>query len=84
MSDISKPKYIQATYHQTIEFDLDELGIDWDKVEDHSIKYSELRIYYKDGTEKTFSSTHEYDIDWKWAGSEEVLDENWSEVDDER
>ena len=79
---MSKPKYIQANYSQTIEFDLDELGIDWDKVEDHSIKYSELNIYYKDGTEQTFSANKEYDIDWKWADSEAVLDESWSEVKD--
>ena len=81
---MSKPKYIQATYHQTIEFDLEELGIDWDKVEDYSIKYSELNIYYTDGTEKTFTATHEHDIDWKWAYSEAVLDENLEEVSYEK
>jgi len=77
---MSKPKYIQATYTQTIEFDLEELGIDWDKVDYYSIKHSELDIYYTDGTTKTFSSTIDYDIDWKWADSEKVLDENWCEV----
>ena len=77
----NKPKYIQATYHQTIEFDLEELGIDWDKVDSYSIKHSELDIYYTDGTTKTFSSTIDYDIDWKWADSEKVLDEGWCEVD---
>jgi|TARA_A100001515_G_scaffold77183_1_gene61261 hypothetical protein len=77
---MSKPKYIQATYTQTIEFDLEELGIDWDKVDYYSIKHSELDIYYTDGTMKTFSSTIDYDIDWKWADSEKVLDENWCEV----
>mgnify|MGYP001391198391 CR=1 FL=1 len=81
---MSKPKYIQATYHQTIEFDLEELGIDWDKVEDYSIKYSELNIYYTDGTEKTFTATKDYEVDWKWADSEVVLDENCNEVNDEK
>ena len=80
---MSKPKYIQATYHQTIEFDLEELGIDLDKVEHYQIKYSELDIDYKDGTQQTFSSTTDYEIDWKWANSEAVLDEYFSEVDDE-
>tara|TARA_R100001129_G_scaffold148065_1_gene109599 strand:+ start:1142 stop:1381 length:240 start_codon:yes stop_codon:yes gene_type:complete len=79
---MSKPKYIQATYHQTIEFDLDELGIDWDKVKDYRIKHSELDIDYIDGTEKTFSSTTDYEIDWKRADSEEVLDEYYSEVEE--
>jgi hypothetical protein len=80
---MSKPKYIQATYHETIEFDLEELGIDWDKVDDYFIKYSKLNIFYKDGTAQTFSSTKDYEIDWKRADSEEVLDENWNEVNDE-
>ena len=81
---MSKPKYIQATYHQTIEFDLEELGIDWDKVKEHFIKYSELTVRYIDGTEKTFSSTTDYEIDWKRADSEEVLDEYWCEVSHEK
>ena len=81
---MSKPKYIQATYHQTIEFDLEELGIDWDKVDDYSIKYSELNIFNKDGTAQTFSSTIDYDIDYKWAYSEAVLDEYYSEVSHEK
>ena len=81
---MSKPTYIQANYTQTIEFDLEELGIDWDKVEEYFIKYSELTVQYIDGTERTFSSTHEYDIDWKWADSETVLDENLEEVSCEK
>ena len=81
---MSKPKYIQATYHQTIEFDLEELGIDWDKVEDYSIKYSEWNLYYPVGPEKTFTATKDYEVDWKWADSEVVLDENCNEVNDEK
>ena len=80
---MSKPKYIQATYHKTIEFDLEELGIDWNKVDYYSIKHSELDIYYTDGTTQTFSSTTDYETDWKWADSEAVLDEYYSEVDNE-
>ena len=80
---MSKPKYIQANYTRTLEFNLEELGIDWDKVEDYSIKYSKLNIFYKDETAQTFSSTTDYEIDWKRADSEVVLDEYWSEVDDE-
>ena len=80
---MSKPKYIQATYQEMIEFDLEELGINWDKVEDYSIKYSELNIYYTDGTTQTFSSTFDHETDYKWAYSEAVLDEYYSEVDDE-
>jgi hypothetical protein len=77
---MSKAKYIQANYTQTIEFDLEELGIDWDKVEDYSIRYSELNILYKDGTEETFQSTNDYEVDWKWADSEEIFDKYWYEI----
>jgi hypothetical protein len=77
---MSKPKYIQANYAQTIEFDLDELGIDWDKVKDYSIRYSELNILYKDGTEETFQSTKDFEVDWSRADSETILDKNWNEV----
>jgi hypothetical protein len=80
---MSKPKYIQATYHQTIEFDLEELGIDWDKVDYYSIKHSELDIYYTDGTTKTFQITTEHEIDWKSVDSVAVLDEYWNEVNNE-
>ena len=47
---MSKPKYIQANYTRTIEFNLEELGIDWDKVRDVSkdvwekVKTSAIKI----------------------------------------
>ena len=77
---MSKPKYIQADYIQTIEFDLEDLGIDWDKVEDYSIRYSRLNILYKDGTEESHESTNDYDIDWKWAENERIFNNEWEEV----
>jgi hypothetical protein len=81
---MQKPQYIQANYTQTIEFDLDDLGIDWDKVEDYSIRYSELNILYKDGTEETYQATIEYDIDWKWANNEEMFDKDWNEIKEKK
>tara|TARA_R100000781_G_scaffold114852_1_gene87234 strand:+ start:39 stop:290 length:252 start_codon:yes stop_codon:yes gene_type:complete len=72
---MSKPKYIQANYTKTIEFDLEELGIDWDKVDYFSIIHSELVVNYTDGTTQTFQFTTEHEIDWKRANSEAVLDE---------
>ena len=76
---MSKAKYIQANYIKDIQFDVE--GIDWDKVEDYSIRYLTLSIYYKDGTEETFSAFEEFEIDWKWPNSEKVLDENWNEIE---
>tara|TARA_B100000424_G_C22583772_1_gene327919 strand:- start:53 stop:292 length:240 start_codon:yes stop_codon:yes gene_type:complete len=70
---MSKPKYIQANYSQTIEFNLEEIGVDWDKVKDFSIKDGILSIYYKDDTEESFTNCSNYsenifsvfDKDWE-------------------
>jgi hypothetical protein len=69
---MSNPKYIQANYTRTIEFNLEELGIDWDKVKDFSIKYDNLTIYYKNGTEKSFVNCSEYE-----ENIFSVLNEDW-------
>jgi len=74
---VSKPKYIQANYSQTIEFDLEEIGIDWDKVKDFSIKHGVLSIYYKDGTEESFTNCSNYSEDVF-----SVFDKDWEEVND--
>ena len=42
----NKPQYLQARYDKKIEFDLKELDIDWDKVLDHYIKWSELKVTF--------------------------------------
>ena len=47
---MSEPKYIEAKYSAFLTWDLEELGIDWDKVEDYSIFKGNLEIKYKDGT----------------------------------
>ena len=70
---MNKPKYIQANYSQTIEFNLEEIGIDWDKVKDFSIKGDVLSIYYKNDTEESFTNCSNYsenvisvfDKDWE-------------------
>jgi len=69
---MSKPKYIQANYTRTLEFNLEELGIDWDKVKDFSIQYDNLTIYYKNGTEESFVNCSEYE-----ENTFSVLDKDW-------
>ena len=49
---MNKPKYIEARYSAFLTWDLEELGIDWDKVEDYSIWRGNLEIEYKDGTKQ--------------------------------
>ena len=74
---MSKPKYIQANYTRTIEFNLEELGIDWDKVKDFSVKYDTLIIYYKDDTEESFTNCS----DWE-ENIFNVFDEDWDKVEE--
>ena len=35
-NNMNKPKYIEAKYSAFLTWDLEELGVDWDKVEDYS------------------------------------------------
>ena len=72
---MSKPKYIQANYSQTIEFNLEEIGINWDKVKDFSIRHGVLSIYYKDDTEESFLNCSSYS-----ENVFSVFDKDWEEV----
>ena len=74
---MSKPKYIQANYTRTIEFNLEELGIDWDKVKDFSIKYDNLTIYYKDNTEESFTNCSDCE-----ENIFSVFDEDWNKLEE--
>jgi hypothetical protein len=80
---MNKPKYLQARYDQKIEFDLSELDIDWDKVIDHYIKYSELTVEFEDGEVRTYDPTYRFEIDWKWADSEKIYDSNFKVVEED-
>ena len=75
---MSKPKYIQANYTRTIQFNLEELGIDWDKVKDFSVKYDNLTIYYKDDTEESFTNCSDFE-----ENIFNIFDEDWDEVIEE-
>lgn len=79
----TKPKYIESRYSAYLTWDLEELGIDWDEVEDWDIIRITLFIKFKDGTTKEYENWDAFDnVDYK-HGLEEVVifDENWSEVE---
>ena len=69
---MNKPKYIEARYSAFLSWDLEELGIDWDKVEDYSIYRGNLEIEYKDGTKQLEANWGDLGIDYK-HGFEEAL-----------
>ena len=76
----TKPKYIECLYETAIEFDLEELGIDYDNIEDYHIKYGTLYVGFKDGTSESYEG-NQMETDYKWATEESVLDENWTLVE---
>tara|TARA_B110000858_G_scaffold35018_1_gene39141 strand:- start:437 stop:700 length:264 start_codon:yes stop_codon:yes gene_type:complete len=78
--DGTKPKYIECIYETAIEFDLEELGIDYDTIDDYYIKYGKLTVTFKDGTIKSYEG-NQIETDYKWAEEESVLDESWTLVE---
>ena len=78
----TKPKYIEARYSCYLNWDLEELGIDWDKVKDWDLCRADLKITFKDKTEKVFENWHGVDVDYKHNFEEVlILDKDWSQVE---
>ena len=76
-----KHRFIEASYTTTVEWDLEEEEIQWDKVEEYWIKYGILNIIYKDGsTSEHYGATGE--PDYKWADKVMILNSDWEELDD--
>ena len=78
--DSDKPKFIECVYEATIEFDLEELGIEWEDIKDYSVKYGEITIELKNGDVKVFQG-NESDVDYKWAVRENILTDSWDKVE---
>ena len=76
----TKPKYIECVYETTIEFDLEELDIDYDTIDDYHVRYGTLQVTFKDGTIKSYEG-NQMETDYKWAREENVLDESWNKVE---
>ena len=77
-----KPMYVRTYYSQCLEFEVDweELGIDYDDVEEMYLKYATLYICLKDGEEVEINDYHEFEIDWKYPKRTYVYDENMNEL----
>ena len=78
--DSDKPKYLECLYDTPITFDLEELGIDWDNVKDYYVKYGTLYVEFKDGKSGQYDG-HIGDPDFKWAGHESILTEDYDLVE---
>jgi len=78
----TKPKYIEARYSCYLNWDLEELGIDWDDIKDWDLSRADLEITFKDGTKKTYENWEDLEIDYKHNFEEVlILDEDWSQVE---
>tara|TARA_R100001460_G_scaffold5734_5_gene15635 strand:+ start:11 stop:268 length:258 start_codon:yes stop_codon:yes gene_type:complete len=78
---MNKARYIEAQYTQVLQYDLEDLDIDWDDVEDYSVKWTTLYIELKNGEVIEVNNYHECDTDWKWANEVQAFDENFYEVE---
>jgi len=77
---MSKPRFIEAQYTQVLQYDLKDLGIDWDDVEDYDVKWTTLSIELKNGKVIETDIYQECDTDWKWANKVQAYDEDFNEV----
>ena len=78
---MSKPRYIEAHYTQVLQYDLEDLDIDWDDVVDYDVKWTTLSIYLKNGSFIETDNCQECDIDWKSANKVQAYDEVFNEVE---
>ena len=78
---MSKPRFIEAHYTQVLQYDLKDLGIDWDDVLDYDVKWTRLSIELKNGEVIEIDSYQECDTDWKWANKVQAFDKNFNEVE---
>ncbi len=77
-----KPIQLIAEYITSLEWDLEDLNIDANEIEDYYIKYGTLHITYKDGRIKEYESNFDMgDIDYKWAEKETFYNEDFDEVE---
>ena len=77
---MGKPRYIEAQYTQVLQYDLEDLDIDWAEVEDYSVKWTTLYIELKNGEVIEIDNYQECDTDWKWANEVQAYDEDFNEV----
>jgi coenzyme F420-reducing hydrogenase beta subunit len=78
---MNKPRFIEAQYTQVLQYDLEDLDIDWEDVVDYDVKWTTLSIEFKNGEVIEVNSYHECDTDWKWANKVQAFDENFYEVE---
>jgi|TARA_R110000824_G_scaffold119970_1_gene274505 hypothetical protein len=77
---MSEAKFLVCQYDAELEFDLENLGIDSEQIEDYYVKYGKLYITFKNGDFSSYDTTYDREIDWKWSEKETFYDVNYREV----
>ena len=69
-----------ATYETCLQYDVDELDIDWDKVETIWCRYGTLHIKMEGGKVIKVDSSTEAEHDYKWPVQMKLLDDDYNVV----
>ena len=76
-----KPYAFIASYTATLTYDISELNIDWDKVENVWCKHTTLYIALEDGTQfEVENYDDEAEIDYKWPIQLQLVDEDYNQL----
>ena len=78
--DSDKARYIECIYESAITFDLEELKVDFNEVDDYYVKYGTLYIEFKNGDTGEYEG-NQGETDWKWSAKEQVFTEDWDLVE---
>jgi len=76
-----KPHAFVASYTARFVYDISELDIDWDKVENVWCKHTTLYIELEDGTQINVENyDDEAEIDYKWPVQLQLFDEDYNQL----
>ena len=76
-----KPTQLIAEYITTLEWDLETLNINTNKIDDYYIKYGILHINYKDGSTTEHENNCEEETDYKRAVKETFYNKYFTAVE---
>tara|TARA_Y100000310_G_scaffold319060_1_gene373858 strand:+ start:409 stop:720 length:312 start_codon:yes stop_codon:yes gene_type:complete len=76
---VSDTTHIEANYSASLQFNLSDYDVKIEDIETYWIKWGQLFIIFKDGSEESFEPTSEPEPDYKWP----VHIQEWAEDDKE-
>jgi len=77
---MNKARTLVAVYDTELSWDLDDLDIAWENVQEYYIKYGTLYVTYHSGVFEEHEADFGGEIDYKWAIREVLYDKNYREV----